>query len=75
MTPSLAHDEEAEMVALRPPEQVMRLARIGSFHQSRLSFMRALLRDMKANKWTFSRPIWRIGPDGVGTAVYQAEGD
>ena len=26
--------------ALRPPQIVMRLARLGAFHQSRLSFMR-----------------------------------
>ena len=29
---------------LRPPGTVMRLGRIGSFHQTRLSFMRSLLR-------------------------------
>ena len=33
-----------ESGALRPPDTVMRLDRLGSFHQSRLSFMRVLLR-------------------------------
>lgn len=59
---------------MRPPETVMRLERMGSFHQSRLSFMRSLLRMMKREQWTFSRPVWRIDADGVGVAVYQAKG-
>ena len=59
---------------MRPPETVMRLDRIGSFHQSRLSFMRSLLRRMKRDNWTFSRPVWRINGAGVGIAVYQATG-
>ena len=35
---------------LRPPQQVMRLDRMGSFHQSRLSFMRILLRRLRAER-------------------------
>ena len=58
----------------RRPEDVMRLARLGSFHQSRLSFMRALLRRLKAEGWKFDRPMWRIDEKGVGTALYRAAG-
>ena len=57
---------------LRPPEQVMRLERMGSFHQSRLSFMRILLRHMKTQSWVFERPRFDIDADGVGTALYAA---
>lgn len=60
-------------VALRPPDQVMRLARMGAFHQTRLSFMRSLLRRLKAERWRFTRPVWRIDAAGEGVAVYQAE--
>lgn len=42
-----------DRVALRSPETVMRLARMGSFHQSRLSFMRVLLRRLKSENWRF----------------------
>lgn len=52
----------------------MRLARLGSFHQCRLSFMRTLLRRMKREDWTFDRPIFDIDEEGVGTAVYCAHG-
>jgi hypothetical protein len=61
-------------VALRPPEQVMRLARLGAFHQTRLSFMRALLRGLKREKWRFDRPLWRVDARGEGVAVYAARG-
>ena len=59
---------------LRPPADVMRLARLGSFHQSRLSFMRVLLRRLKRERWTFDRPIFDIDTRGVGVAVYSAHG-
>ena len=64
-----------EAVAFRrPPEVVMRLARMGSFHQTRLSFMRSLLRRLKKEKWQFERPVWEIGDDGYGRAVYTVIG-
>ena len=52
----------------------MKLARIGAFHQSRLSFMRQLLRRMKRENWVFERPAWTIESTGVGRAVYTATG-
>lgn len=60
--------------ALRPASQVMRLARMGSFHQSRLSFMRVLLRRLKDRGWKFDRPVFDIDADGVGVATYRARG-
>ena len=58
----------------RPPEQVMRLARLGSFHQTRLSFMRSLLRRLKHEQWQFKRPVWEIDNHGFGRAVYSVIG-
>jgi len=60
--------------ALRLPSTVMRLERLGAFHQTRLSFLRALLRRLKADEWEFERPRWEISDEGVGTAVYRARG-
>ena len=56
----------------RPPDQVMRLARMGSAHPSRLSFLRVLLRRMRAEGWRFDRPVWEVDAQGVGRAVYRA---
>jgi hypothetical protein len=61
-------------VPLRLPATVMRLARLGSFHQCRLSFMRTLLRRMKREGWCFDRPVFDIDDKGVGVAVYAARG-
>jgi hypothetical protein len=52
----------------------MRLARLGAFHQCRLSFMRILLRRLKHENWTFGRPVFDIDAKGVGVAVYSAHG-
>ncbi len=59
-------------VALRPPEQVMRLDRLGSMHQCRLSFMRTLMRRMAGESWQFSCREFAINDNGVGHALYVA---
>jgi hypothetical protein len=58
----------------RPPGVVMRLARMGSFHQTRLSFMRTLLRRLKQEQWQFKRNLWAIDERGFGRAVYTVYG-
>lgn len=67
-------EPKADMTHLRSPQQVMRLARMGSFHQTRLSFMRALLRNLKRDQWAFERTLWDVDDNGVGVAIYQARG-
>ena len=62
------------MADLRPPQQVMRLGRMGAFHQSRLSFMRVLLRRLKTEGWQIDRPVFEINRRGVGVATYRARG-
>lgn len=64
--------DTATSVPLRTPAHMMRLARLGSFHQSRLSFMRILTRRMKREGWTFTRLVFDIDANGVGHAVYAA---
>lgn len=66
--------KQSANIPLRPADTVMRLERLGSFHQSRLSFMRTLLRRLKRDNWTFERPLFDIDKKGVGVAVYSATG-
>ena len=73
-TSQIAGSAAIKAVALRPAEQVMTLARMGSFHQSRLSFMRVLLRRLKTENWQFKRSRWAIDTNGVGVATYEAIG-
>ncbi len=58
----------------RPADVVMRLARMGSAHPSRLSFLRVLLRRIKSEGWQIDRPLWQVDANGVGRAVYRAKG-
>ena len=65
-------------IALRPPEQVMRLHRMGQMFPTRLSFLRVLLRKLSATQAKITRPIWDISEDGFGYAIYTVslrEGD
>ena len=58
----------------RDPRTVMRLARMGSLHQCRLSFMRTLLRRLQSQHWRFETQAFEIDAKGVGHAVYTAHG-
>ena len=58
----------------RSPDQVMRLARMGSAHPMRLSFLRVLLRRVAQEGWQFTRTHWQMDARGVGRAVYRAKG-
>ena len=55
-------------IELRHPEDVMRLSRLGSFHQSKLSFLRSFIREFK--NWEFNRDIFDLDKDGYGVVVY-----
>lgn len=63
------------MIALRPPSEVMRLSRLGASHQTRLSFMRVLLRGLHNGGWATKRTLWDIDAQGVGRAVYRIQGE
>lgn len=51
----------------------MRLARLGAFHPTRLSFVRTLVRRMARENWRFTRPVLELDDDGYGTVVYEIE--
>ena len=55
-------------IELRHPEEVMKLSRLGSFHQSKLSFLRSFIREFK--NWEFNRDIFDLDKDGYGVVVY-----
>ena len=46
----------------------MKLSRLGSFHQSRLSFLRSFLSEFK--DWKYNRDLFDLDQEGYGTAVY-----
>jgi len=58
----------------RPASEVMRLARMGCGHPTRLSFLRVLLRRLASDDWQMDRPVWNVDAKGVGHAVYRVKG-
>ena len=55
---------------MRSPEKVMRLSRMGSSFQTRLSFMRSLTRRIHREKWEFEKIRFDVDKDGYGVSVY-----
>jgi len=55
-------------ISLRDPNIVMKLSRLGSFHQSRLSFLRSFLKEFK--DWDYKRDSFELNEKGYGTAVF-----
>jgi len=55
-------------VELRDPNIVMKLSKLGSFHQSKLSFLRSFLKEFK--DWNYKRDLFELNELGFGTVVY-----
>ena len=55
----------------RDPKKIMTLSRLGSFHQSKLSFLRSFIREFK--NWKFERVIFDLSDEGYGSAVYSVK--
>ena len=55
-------------IELRKPEFVMKLDRLGSFHQSKLSFLRSFIREFK--DWDFQTHELKLDNSGFGHGVY-----
>tara|TARA_Y100001970_G_scaffold6770_1_gene7756 strand:+ start:13995 stop:15656 length:1662 start_codon:yes stop_codon:yes gene_type:complete len=55
-------------IELRNPKIVMKLSKLGSFHQSKLSFLRSFLKEFK--DWEYNRDLFELDEKGFGKAVY-----
>ena len=55
-------------VNLRDPKDLMKLSKLGSFHQSKLSFLRSFLKEFK--DWEYGRDLFELNEKGHGRAVY-----
>ena len=55
-------------IELRDPNTIMKLSRLGSFHQSKLSFLRSFLNEFK--DWDYKRDLFNLDHNGYGEAVY-----
>ena len=55
-------------IKLRDPKSLMKLSKLGSFHQSKLSFLRSFLKEFK--DWKYSRDLFQLNDKGFGRAIY-----
>ena len=55
-------------ISLRNPNIVMKLSRLGSFHQSKLSFLRSFLKEFK--DWEYKRDLFNLDQNGYGETIY-----
>ena len=59
---------DKDFVSLRPASEIMKLSRLGSFHQSKLSFLRSFIREFK--DWEFKTEYFNLDSNGHGEIVY-----
>ena len=55
-------------IELRDPKKIMKLSKLGCFHQSKLSFLRSFLKEFK--DWKYNRDLFDLDDQGFGRAVY-----
>ena len=55
-------------IELRDPKYLMKLSKLGSFHQSKLSFLRSFLNEFK--DWEYKKDLFELNEKGHGRAVY-----
>ena len=54
-------------IKLRDPKNLMKLSKLGSFHQSKFSFLRSFLNEFK--DWSYSRDLFQLNDNGYGRVV------
>ena len=64
------HQPLADLSTLRPVATVMDIARLGAMHQTRLSFMRVMMRTIMREQWRIATQLSDLDDHGYGTLVY-----
>lgn len=69
-----------ESINVKPPQLstefrtrdvIMNAERLGAMHQTRISFVRTLLRKIDREQWTLSTHLWDLDEQGYGTVIYR----
>ena len=69
MKQSIKKKQYIKQHPIRNPSKVMNLGRLGSFHQTRLSFTRQLVKELTKNNAQFEISQWDLDKNGFGSAV------
>ena len=55
---------------LRSPDMVMKPERLGALHQTRISFVRTVIRKMMRENWYIERTLFDLDAQGYGSCIY-----
>ena len=73
MEHTLPNNDRLDAVSFRTPDVVMHSERLGAMHQTRISFVRTLLRKIDKEHWTLSKHLWDLDNDGYGQVIYRLQ--
>lgn len=73
MQHTLLSNDRLDSVSLRTPDVVMKAQRLGAMHQTRISFVRTLLRKIDREKWTLTTHLWDLDDNGYGQVIYRLQ--
>lgn len=65
------NNDNSDAVSFRTPDVVMHSERLGAMHQTRISFVRTLLRKIDKENWALSKHLWDLDDDGYGQVIYR----
>ncbi len=70
-----ASNESTDVVkrSLRTSDVIMNAQRLGAMHQTRISFVRTLLRKIDREKWTLTTHLWDLDKNGYGQVIYRLQ--
>ena len=66
-------NDKLDAVSFRTPDVVMHSERLGAMHQTRISFVRTLLRKIDNENWVLSKHLWDLDKDGYGQVIYRLQ--
>ena len=66
-------NEALDAVSFRTPDVIMHSQRLGAMHQTRISFVRSLLRKIDQEGWTLSKHLWDLDAEGYGQVIYRLQ--
>ena len=67
------NNDKPDAVSFRTPDVVMHSERLGAMHQTRISFVRTLLRKIDKENWALSKHLWDLDDDGYGQVIYRLQ--
>ncbi|MDE4453898.1 hypothetical protein [Psychrobacter sp. DAB_AL62B] len=73
MEHTLPTNDKLDAVSFRTPDVVMHSERLGAMHQTRISFVRTLLRKIDKENWTLSKHLWDLDDNGYGQVIYRLQ--